>query len=283
MESRELICSELWGGNGSVFTDVVMPGLKGVVFSRACGGGKGGDVYYSTACASGVIARVCLADVVGHGEQVSQVSSWLHGTLRSNMNRYNPARVFDAMNKRAALFGFDALTTAACISYELTRGKLRYCYAGHPPILLSRRESGTWEPMPLESREGREYANVPFGVSEKAHYDMAELSVSPGDRLFIYSDGVIEAPDAAQRLFGVERLQSVLNEMGRAPLEALTQRVIQTLAGHCGTEEFRHDDVSFIALEVYRRSAAPAVWHLVKNRSRKLLRRLNAPLEVRHN
>lgn len=259
MESHKLICSELWGGNGSVFTHVVMPGLKGVVFSRACGGGKGGDVYYSTACASGAIARVCLADVVGHGEQVSQISNWLHGTLRSNMNRYNPARVFDAMNKRAALFGFDALTTAACISYELTRRTLRYCYAGHPPILLSRLESGAWEPMLIESREGFEYANVPFGVSEKAHYDMAELSVSTGDRLFIYSDGVIEAPDAAQRLFGAERLQSVLDEMGRAPLEAIAQGVIRTLADHCGTEEFRHDDVTFIALEVDHQSAAPAL------------------------
>jgi sigma-B regulation protein RsbU (phosphoserine phosphatase) len=263
MEFHELICSELWGGNGSVYTDVVMPGMKGVVFSRACGGGKGGDVYYSTACASGVIARVCLADVVGHGEQVSQVSSWLHGTLRSNMNRYNPARVFDAMNQRATLFGFEALTTAACVSYELTRGRLRYCYAGHPPVLLNRRGTDAWQPMPLESSGDKEYANVPFGVSDKAHYDTAEVRLNPGDRLFIYSDGVIEAPDAAQRLFGVERLQSILKELGQQPLETVAQRLVQILAAHCGTEEFQHDDVSFVTLEVDQRSAAPALWHMV--------------------
>ena len=43
MSLHELICTEVWGGNGNVFADLVIPGLTGVIYSNACGGDKGGD------------------------------------------------------------------------------------------------------------------------------------------------------------------------------------------------------------------------------------------------
>ena len=60
MPLHELICTEIWGGNGNIFADLHIPGLRGVIYSNACGGDKGGDVYYATACSSGLIGRCAL-------------------------------------------------------------------------------------------------------------------------------------------------------------------------------------------------------------------------------
>src|SRR5690606_34806228 len=83
IDLQELACAEVWGGNGAIRRRVVLPGLEGHVLSQPCGGGQGGDVYYVTACSMGLMTRVCLADVAGHGEAVSAMSRWLHTTLAS--------------------------------------------------------------------------------------------------------------------------------------------------------------------------------------------------------
>ena len=271
MESRELICSEIWGGNGNASTELTMPGLRGVLFSRACGSAKGGDVFYSSACAAGVISRVCLADVAGHGEQVAQVGSWLHGTMRKTMGRHDPARVFTALNKRASLFGLEAITTAVCLSYDMTRAELRFCYAGHPPALLMRAEERDWKPLELgETSKG--VANVPFGVSDAASFDTGVLPLRNGDRLFVYSDGVTEASGGDNVLFGEDRLRETLATAATTALPEVATAVGAALARHAGTEAFTHDDVTFLVLEAGPRALEPKLWHLLRNQSRKLAR-----------
>jgi len=272
MPTQELICSEIWGGNGSVYTELVMPGLRGVLFSRACGGKKGGDVYYSSACAAGVISRMCLADVAGHGEQVAQVGAWLHGTMRRNMGRHDPARVFHTMNERASLFGLEALTTAVCLSYDMMKAELRFCYAGHPPAFILPHGESRWLPLEVDN-VGKGVRNVPFGVSDTAAFDTGTRTLQEGDRLFVYSDGVLEAADANHELFGSGRLAEALDTVRDKPIHALARNLEGLLAQHTGAPEFTHDDVTFVVLEAGPRALEPKLWHLLRNQSRKHARR----------
>src|SRR5918994_2600785 len=64
-------CAEVRGGNGTIHAQVMLPGLRGVLYSRPCAGATGGDIHYLSVCGSGLLARVCLADVAGNGTGVA--------------------------------------------------------------------------------------------------------------------------------------------------------------------------------------------------------------------
>jgi len=86
---------------------------------------------------------------------------------------------------------------------NLTTGKLQYANAGHnPPLILH----GNGDFEYLKSRAGFVLAGME-GIS----YKMNEMELHSGDRIFLYTDGVTEATDTAQRLYGEERLAEYLN------------------------------------------------------------------------
>ena len=274
MALHELICTEVWGGNGNIFADLIIPGLTGVIYSNACGGEKGGDVYYATACSSGLIGRLCLADVAGHGEQVAQVSGWLHEVMRSNMERRDPSRVFAAMNKKVDEFGLLALTTAVCINYHALRGELRHCNAGHPPALVYRRSEPQWKPLVVSPVEAARFSNLPFGVGVDTKYGFTSMPLGEGARLFVYSDGVTETPaPGARNLFGEERLVATLSETNALDPRAAAEHVLGTLRAFAGADALTHDDVTFVLLEVKAHDPRPFLFHLVKNQFRKFTTR----------
>ena len=273
MTEHELICSEVWGGNGSIVTDLHVPGMRGVLYSRACGGPKGGDVYYSSACASGVLARVCLADVAGHGETVSQISAWLHQSMRRTMLRVDPSRVFAALNKQVSGFGESMLATAACLSFDATSGKLRYCYAGHPPVLVKRANAREWHSLSIKTKGAAR--NLPLGVVDHARFDVDVATLHPGDRLFLYSDGVTETPDAAGVQFGMEGLLEFLNEPTECDVFEAARTLGDRLLEFSGASAFTHDDVSYLLLEVLPRPTHSRLYYLITNQVRRLRRRLS--------
>jgi hypothetical protein len=60
-ESMVLVCNEVWGGNRTFHGPIELPGLRGVLFSQPCEGGRGGDVHYLSVCGSGLVSRALLA------------------------------------------------------------------------------------------------------------------------------------------------------------------------------------------------------------------------------
>ncbi|MBI4559246.1 MAG: serine/threonine-protein phosphatase [Candidatus Hydrogenedentes bacterium] len=266
---HEMVCSEVWGGNGPANHVVRLPGLSGAIYAQPAGGKSGGDVYYMSTCRAALLARICLADVVGHGEQVAEVSGRLHQCLRQNMNRMNPTYVLAEMNQWAVARGLDSLATAACLSFHSTQGKLEFCYAGHPPALIFRRRESIWMKLALENSAAYKLQNMTLGVSSDAVYEPGECYLDPGDRLLLLSDGVTETPDAAHRLFGDERLLQLLNENKGCELGSLTEQIVQALKTFSGDSALDHDDITLILLEAGSRARGPKFWHYVKNNLRK--------------
>ena len=74
-DQQTLQCMEIWGGIEPVERTVTTPGLDLWVFSQPFGGDEqGGDVYYVTLCGGGLITRIVVADVSGHGSSVAEFS-----------------------------------------------------------------------------------------------------------------------------------------------------------------------------------------------------------------
>ena len=92
-------CMEVWGGNQSTDSGVVMAGLDAWVYSKPFGGSDGGgDVYYVSACATGRILRLMIADVSGHGQTVDAVAGQLRGLMRQHVNQIDQTQFVRSMN-----------------------------------------------------------------------------------------------------------------------------------------------------------------------------------------
>lgn len=283
MDTRELICTEVWGGNGNIATDLVIPGLKGFLYSQSSEGHKGGDVYYATACSGGLVSRMYLADVTGHGEPVVQVSHWLHDILRDTIDYKEPSRVFDSLNRRVHAFGLEALTTAASLTFNGMDRTLTVCYAGHPPVLTCTPGENAWRPVeiPAAQTDSLQAWNLPLGVTEDAPYVNGRVPLEDGTRIFVYSDGVTETPGPSGELFGLNRLLDVLKAGNGSPVDAAATAVAAAVAEHAGSSNLTHDDVTFALLEVSPRRNAPFVLQVIGNRLRKLMQhRDTAPVKT---
>ena len=242
-------CAEIWGGIQNASLDACTSGIRASLYSSSCEGGRGGDVYYFSVCGNNVLTRVALADVTGHGERVSRVSQWLYDSLAARMNSRRGHKVLADLNAQAEAFGEAAISTAAVIGFYRWTGRLYFSYAGHPPALVYRERERCWSPLELPESAG--LANLPVGVTELSRFDQGRIRLRRGDRLLLYTDGVLEAPDATGQLFGMERLRDVLERTVGAPLSAVKESVLAAVRDHTGGS-LTHDDVTVLAIEIER-------------------------------
>ena len=110
-------CGEVRGGNGTIHAQVELPGLRGLLYSRPSAGASGGDIHYLSVCGSGLLARVCLADVAGHGSGVAAVGAEMHAHLRRSVDVIDERKVLDRLNRRLNEMGVGAMTTAVLATY----------------------------------------------------------------------------------------------------------------------------------------------------------------------
>ena len=151
-----LQCMEIWGGIEPVERAIATPGLDLWVFSQPFGGDEqGGDVYYVTLCGGGLITRIVVADVSGHGASVAEFSSSLRALLRKNINQKSQKRLVERLNRQFAEMA--EITGSRRPGDDLSRfpDRLSICNAGHPRPLFCRATAARWSLLPATSRPPR--------------------------------------------------------------------------------------------------------------------------------
>jgi sigma-B regulation protein RsbU (phosphoserine phosphatase) len=122
---------------------------------------------------------------------------------------------------------------------DLKTGQLTYSSAGHNPPLL-RRASGAVEQL-------GEATGLVLGVIEDAVYEEAHLTMLPGDALVLYTDGITEAHDGQQQMFGLDRLETVCRETPISPVRNLIGSVLSSVDEFAdGTPQY--DDITLMVL-----------------------------------
>lgn len=242
----EINCGEIWGGIRGTDIDAITSGVEASIFSSASDGGKGGDIYYFSVCASDLLTRIAIADVMGHGIQVSETSEWLYYSLRDKMNIPKDSEVLSDLNTLAVKHGYKAMTTAAVAAFNRQTNDLCFSYAGHYPILVRRTGESVWTSIELPNTERA--ANLPLGIDEEFPYDQAMVSLHSGDMMFLYTDGVIEAPNPAGEHFMEAGIMAAL-EFSSSDPKVVKNSVLSALNKHV-QGDFDHDDVTFIAVRI---------------------------------
>jgi sigma-B regulation protein RsbU (phosphoserine phosphatase) len=144
------------------------------------------------------------------------------------------------------------MTTAAVVAYYSQENKVRISYAGHPPVLYWRAKDKAWSYARPPRRKGQSDGfplNIPLAVDLDTSYGQLTISMISGDRLFVYTDGIIDAPNPEGESFGLGRLKDVLDANAGAPLSGLKSAVLKTLNQYT-EKEHTHDDVTMIAMEI---------------------------------
>jgi sigma-B regulation protein RsbU (phosphoserine phosphatase) len=144
------------------------------------------------------------------------------------------------------------MTTAAVVAYYREKSEAKVSYAGHPPVLYRRSNDRAWSYARPPGRKGQSDGsplNIPLAVDLDTLYSQITISMTPGDRLFAYTDGIIDAPNHEGESFGLARLKEALDANTGAPLSDLKSAVLNTLYEFTGTEKI-HDDVTLIAMEI---------------------------------
>ena len=260
-------CAEVRGGNGTIHAQVTLPGLRGVLYSRPCAGATGGDIHYLSVCGSGLLARVCLADVAGHGTAVSAVGAEMHAHLRRSVDVIDERKVLDRLNRRLNKKGAAVMTTAVLATYYAPRRRLTVSYAGHPAGWLFRAETGAWTPLSAPAPASRQpgFADLPLGIGFTPAYSRHRVRVSPGDRMLLFTDGVLETISPDDTPFDTRGLETVLNgEAGTC--DDIARRLLAALHAHAACDELVHDDVTFLLVEFDDGPPGPALWHVFKHR-----------------
>ena len=123
---------------------------------------------------------------------------------------------------------------------DLVTGEFRYVNAGHEPPYICKQGEG-YEAYRIK-------AGFVLAGMEDLRYREGSLQLSAGDRIFLYTDGVTEATDAENQLYGSERLHRVLNDHLDANPEALLAAV-KAYVDHFVGDAPQFDDITMLCME----------------------------------
>jgi len=174
----------------------VLPEVQGVQLSWRWepASGFGGDYYDVFPLGPNRLA-LCIADVCGKGLPAALLVSSLQATVRAFVDEQTPlddavARINRALCRQGAHGRFITLFLAVL---DLREGAMRFCNAGHNPPILVRPDSTV-------SRLDAGGAVV--GVFDRTTYDSGRTAIGPGDRLLLFTDGLVEAGALTAREYG---------------------------------------------------------------------------------
>ncbi|MBW7920592.1 MAG: serine/threonine-protein phosphatase [Rubellimicrobium sp.] len=182
-----------------------------------------------------------VGDVSGKGVPAALFMAISRTLLRATA-RHEPdparcvARVNDLLAEENGQMLFVTLFFAI---YDRPGGRLAYVNAGHNPPLLCR-AGGQVVPLPLTG-------DMALAVVEGEPFTAAEIALAPGDLLLAYTDGVTEATDPQQTLFGEARLRAAVEAAQSGGPDALVAALVQVLEGFAAGSE-QADDITLLAL-----------------------------------
>jgi sigma-B regulation protein RsbU (phosphoserine phosphatase) len=248
--ARPFGCMELWAGNERAHRSLELAGLEADVIAIPSGAERGGDLSAVFSCSDN-IARVVLADCVGHGYVASKVARHVHHLLHKFQDVRDTAGLLASLNDEFTLDSEKSsealrLTTVVTGTFDGGTGEFNFAYAAHPRMLLWRAREGKF----FELGEGME--NLPLGIVTGEMYSEQSIQLRPGDMILAFSDGAteVQSPNGDQLTpRGFLRLaESTLAKFpGHVRLPDFSAALLDGVQSHRGSPEL-DDDVTLLTL-----------------------------------
>jgi len=204
----------------------------------------GGDIFHYVHRKNG---RFCMgvADVAGHAMQAAIPVVVFSGILKTHFETAGPIEdLFVRLNHSA----HHAITGRSFICFvmgelEPSTGILRLCNGACPSPYHYRSSTGELRELELQA--------YPLGIRPDAEYPVLEAQLEPGDRVVFCSDGIVEATDSSEKIFGFERTADAIQRACATGLPAvdLVDQIIASAHAFSG-ESSQRDDMTCVVLAV---------------------------------
>ncbi|HEX3435175.1 MAG TPA: PP2C family protein-serine/threonine phosphatase [Pseudacidobacterium sp.] len=193
--------------------------------------------FYDFLIADDKQAGLLIADVSGHGIPAALIASMVKLAASSQRAAvHNPSELLTAMNSTLCGNTQNQFVTAAYVHLDAERRELRYAAAAHPPMLLLR----NGRVMQIEEN------GLMLALFPSASYTSAVQALQPGDRVVLYTDGIIEAADTSENQFGLERLANLLRESAGYTHMEVVDHIMTSIQNWAATQE---DDLTAIVCD----------------------------------
>jgi serine phosphatase RsbU (regulator of sigma subunit) len=178
-----------------------------------------------------------VADVSGHGLPAAILVSLLKSYIHSEAATDRSLAEF-MMRLSNFLFSVSLPTQfATAAMFRMEDERLVYANAAHPPFLLHSRATGHTSVLEQPSNLLGAMPNMPF--------EEASIIVSPGDTLFVYTDGLTDRVNANGEFYSIDRVAAVLEQSRGAELSTVYDSIYADVSAFSATEEFK-DDIAFV-------------------------------------
>lgn len=202
----------------------------------------GGDFYDFFLIDEKHVAMV-IADVSGKGVPAA-LFMVISKTLIKNhaLAGEEPKDIFTNVNRQLCENNEAGMFVTAWMGIlDIDTGNLTYVNAGHNPPLM-KRDGGTFEYLKIK-------AGFILAGMEGTKYRQAEIQINPGDMLYMYTDGVTEATDKNDELYGEERTRDILNKIEEADFEQMLVKVKEDIDVFVGDAP-QFDDITMLAFKM---------------------------------
>ncbi len=186
---------------------------------------------------------VLVADVSGHGVPAALVASMIKMAMRAVADSAaEPGDLLRRLGNMLAGPSAGPFVSAAYLWMDTERGRARYSAAGHPPLLHWRAADG---------RLDRIVSNgLLFGFEPDTEYPTVDVPFEPGDRFFLYTDGVVEPENAEGEPFGDHQLEVVVRQVRSRPASEACERLLGEVRVWQPASVAQQDDITLVVIDV---------------------------------
>lgn len=196
----------------------------------------GGDFYDFLELSPGVIGLV-LGDATGKGVQAALLTTQCASALRTLSSQFaEPSELLFHTNREfhKRVGTTHRFVTLFLMVIDTNTGIARYASAGHPTPLLINKETGA-------SRWLDEASGFPLGIMPEAHYEARELQLTPGDTILIFSDGLTDARNHDDILYGETRIQTCVEALDVVTVDAVLNKTRSEVERYMNGKEATDD------------------------------------------
>ena len=155
------------------------------------------------------------------------------------MEAVRPSQVLERLDQEFPIERFDKTFSMVYLLLDIITGELEYCNAGHPPPLVIR-NNGLLEPL--------DRGGTLVGLDGLIPFEDARITLEPGERIILLTDGVTEYENSERRQFGQERLVELIGSVRRRQLQEILDLIFQSLMDFSGGRP-PLDDVSLFGIQ----------------------------------
>lgn len=197
--------------------------------------------FYEFVPVDGKRMGILVADVTGHGVPAALIASMIKVATQSvEVYTHDPREVLRGLNRILYKQLHEQYVSAAYLWIDTEHGKALYSAAGHPPLLW-------WREGRLERIESN---GLLFGVVPDPEYPVRELAIHAGERLLLYTDGLIEPQNASGEFFGDRKLEEVMRKNQSGPPAELLEQMISEIRVWQPASLPQQDDITMVAIDV---------------------------------